>query len=95
MPHLATKASVEAIAAAMPHLATAEALADVRAQVGEVAAQIPGLASKASVEAIAAVIPHLASKADLSATETRMIRWFIGTALTLTTAVFTLAKLVH
>ena len=99
VPSLATKASVDAITAIIPTLAT-------KASVDAIAAIIPTLATKASVDAIAATIPHLATaasvselRAEMSMMETRIIKWFMGTAITLTTlattVAFSIAKLVH
>ena len=70
---------VSAIAATIPHLATAVSVAEVRKEVG----------------AVAATIPNLATKADVSASETAFLRWFIATALTVAALAFTIAKFVH
>ena len=83
-----------------------EAVGGLRGQVDTIAATVPSLATKASVDAIAATIPHLATaasvselRAEMSMMETRIIKWFMGTAITLTTlattVAFSIAKLVH
>jgi hypothetical protein len=88
LPHLATKAAVDSIAAVIPSLAT-------KAAVDSIATVIPSLATKATVDGILATLPHLATKADLSALETKIIKWIIATVLTTAGVVFSIAKLVH
>jgi hypothetical protein len=72
---------------------------ETRLQVASIAATIPSLATEAAVESIAATIPHLATKADLSAMESKLIKWMIATVLTaagLTSSLaFSIAKFVH
>src|SRR5581483_700415 len=46
---------------------------------------------KSENKSIAAIIPHLLTAASLAAAETRIIKWFIGTAASLTALVSTLA----
>jgi hypothetical protein len=71
----------------------------LRTQVDTIAATIPHLATAKSVDAILATLPHLATAASVAAMETRIIKWFIATAATLTalatTVAFSIAKLVH
>ena len=50
---------------------------------------------KSELSRIAAIIPHLATAASLAAAETRIIKWFVATAFTLTTLAFSIAKFVH
>ena len=99
LPHLATAESVARIDAIIPLLATAESVARIEAI-------IPLLATSESVSKIAAVIPHLATAASvadlkgtmeskLSAMESKITRWFVGTAIALTTLAFSIAKFVH
>jgi hypothetical protein len=40
-------------------------------------------------------MPHLATKADLSAMETRLIKWLVGATLSSATLAYSVAKLVH
>ena len=72
---------------------------DLKGQVDTIAATIPHLATAKSIDAILATIPHLATAASLAAMETRIIKWFIATATTLTalatTVAFSIAKFVH
>jgi archaellum component FlaC len=46
------------------------------------------------VSAIKATLPQFATKSDLSAMETRIIKWFIFTAVAIGTLAFSIAKLV-
>lgn len=46
---------------------------------------------EARLDVIEATLLTMATKADLSALETRMIKWFVGTAFTLTTIVASIA----
>jgi len=63
----------------------------------EMAASVSEL--KSENKSIAATIPHLATAASVAAAETRIIKWFLGTAASLTalvsTLAFTIAKFVH
>lgn len=40
-------------------------------------------------------LDHMATKEDVSRLESTLLRWFIGTAISLTTLAFTAAKLIH
>ncbi|MEJ1961550.1 MAG: hypothetical protein WDO56_08410 [Gammaproteobacteria bacterium] len=58
--------------------------------------------TRADVSAIKAVVPHLATKADLSglksdlsALETRIIRWLVGTMIGSVSLAFTVARFVN
>ena len=110
MPHLATKADLEAMKAdiaVIPYLATKADLAELRAEL----AIIPHLATKADVAAVHLAMKAdvaevktdvVAVKADVAAVETRIIKWIIatmlasiGTTLASATLAFTIAKFVH
>jgi hypothetical protein len=99
IPHLATKDDLNELKAAIPHLATKDGLAELKAA-------IPHLATKDGLAEVKAVIPHLATSADLkagigslraeiSAMETRIIKWMVATVLTGVGLAFTIAKFVH
>ena len=103
VPHLATSDGLNELKAVIPHLATRDSL-------NELKAVIPYLATNDGLAEVRAVIPHLATSADLkagigslraeiSAMETRIIKWMIATVLTAvglaTGAAFSLAKFVH
>jgi hypothetical protein len=58
--------------------------------------------TREDVSAIKATLPHLATKAeinalrsDMSAMETRMIRWIVGTTIAVASMAFAIAKVVH
>jgi hypothetical protein len=74
-----TREDMSAIKAAFAHLAT-------KAEVNDL---------KADVSAIKTELPHLATKADVNALETRIIRWFVGTTIAVSSVAFTIAKFVH
>lgn len=40
-------------------------------------------------------LDHMATKEDVSKLESTLLRWFIGTAISLTALAFTAAKLIH
>jgi hypothetical protein len=40
-------------------------------------------------------MPHLATKTDLSAMETRLIKWLVGATLSSATLAYSVAKFVH
>lgn len=88
------RGQVDTIAATIPHLATAKSVSDFRAEVAESHSEL-----KAQMRGIQATIPHLATAASVAAMETRIIKWFIATATTLTalatTVAFSIAKFVH
>ena len=42
---------------------------------------------------LSAVIPHLATKADVSALETSIIKWFVGTVIASAALTFGIVKL--
>jgi hypothetical protein len=94
LPHLATKASVDAIVSILPHLAT-------KASVDAIVSILPHLATAASVSELKSELAGsiAAVRSDMSAMETRIIKWFITTAITLTTlattVAFSIAKFVH
>ncbi|MHA4868166.1 hypothetical protein ACXZ1M_10710 [Duganella sp. PWIR1] len=54
---------------------------------------------EARLDVIEAQLTHMATKADLAALETRLIKWFIGTAFAITTVMagvaVAVAKLIH
>ena len=50
---------------------------------------------RVQVSSIAATVQHMATKADLSAMETKIIKWMIATVLTAVGLAFTIAKFVH
>lgn len=50
---------------------------------------------RADLAGFKAMLSQFATKAELHAMETRIIKWFIGTAVTLTTLAFAIAKLVN
>jgi len=102
------KTQVASIAANMPHLATAKSVSDLRTEMSNLRTEMKENMSdlrseltasisevKSEVSRIAGIIPHLATAASVSALETRMIRWFVGTATTLTALAFSIAKFVH
>jgi hypothetical protein len=47
------------------------------------------------VREIKGALPHLATRADLHAHETRILRWLIGTVITVATLAFSIAKFVN
>jgi hypothetical protein len=58
--------------------------------------------TREDVSAIKATLPHLATKAevkdlkaDISSLETRIIRWIVGTTITVASVAFTIAKFVN
>src|SRR5581483_3905625 len=67
------RAQVGAIAATLPHLATAESVAKLRSdltnEIKGIAATMPGLATAESVSKIEAVIPRLATAESVSKIE--------------------------
>jgi hypothetical protein len=98
--------SVTKIEATLPHLATAASVAELRSELTNeikgVTTVIPHLATAESVAKIAAIIPHLATaasvmamEAKISAMESKIIKWFVGTAIALTTLAFSIARFVH
>ena len=52
-------------------------------------------AAKADLASVKAIIPTLATKADLAMLESTLLKWFIGTALTLAGIAFVIARFVH
>jgi predicted nucleic acid-binding Zn-ribbon protein len=54
---------------------------------------------EARLDVIESRLEHMATKADLAALETRMLKWFVGTAITMSTVTGTLAfaaaKFIH
>jgi hypothetical protein len=51
-------------------------------------------AIESSVASIAATLPHLATKADVSSSETSVIKWMVGTVLAGMALAFGIAKYV-
>ncbi len=51
-------------------------------------------AIRADLSAVAAVLPHLSTKAEISALETAMIKWIIGTVISTGALAFAIAKFV-
>lgn len=89
------RSEVSAISATIPHLATAASVADVRTEIASVRTEIAGVRTE-----IAGVRTEIKTeiadvKTLIASKETVMIRWFIGTALTLAGVAFSLAKFVH
>jgi hypothetical protein len=66
--------------------ATAASIADLKKEVGAIAAMIPHLATAASVSEL---------KARMSTMETRIIKWMFATGLVSTGLACAIAKLVH
>ena len=109
LPTLATAASVSEIAAVMPHLATKADVLAAKADVAELKTDMSAV--KADVAAlktdVAAVKSDVAAvrtevlavkadvRADISALETKIIKWFVSTTLTAVALAFTIAKVVH
>ena len=50
---------------------------------------------KADLSGIKAQLPYLAAKSDVSDMKASMIQWMVGTTITATALVFTIAKLIH
>ena len=103
MPHLATAKSVSDLRTEMKE-SLFELRTDLMASISEVKSELGDFKSevksefgevKSEISRIAAIIPHLATAASVSALETRMIKWFVGTAITLTALAFSIAKFVH
>jgi hypothetical protein len=61
-------------------------LTEARIDIGAIKATLPHLATKADMNGV---------KSDLSALETRLIRWLVGTTLAAVSAAFTIAKFVQ
>jgi hypothetical protein len=76
------------IEAALPALAAKTDLARIEAV-------LPAFATKADLARIEAILPTFATKADLAVLESTMLKWFVGTALTLTSIAFAIARFVH
>jgi hypothetical protein len=76
-----THADVSAIKAQIPHLATKADLQGVRTELQEVRIEI-----RTDIAQL---------RGEFHAFQTRMIQWFVGTAIALTTCCFTLLKLMH
>jgi hypothetical protein len=108
------RSQVSAILAVIPHLATKADVADVRAAVGQVHADVMaaigkvnadlsaaiGKVSADSTAAVGKVSADLAAaigqfKADVAAVETRIIKWIVATVLASAGLAFTIAKFVH
>jgi glutathione S-transferase len=70
----------------------AERLARLETRVELIASQI---ATHATQMATKADIAQMATKADIAALETRMVKWFVGTAVTLAGLAFAAGKFVH
>jgi hypothetical protein len=77
---------VSAIKGAFIHLATKAALNELKADVREIRVTLPHLATKSEINGV---------RLDLSALETRVIRWSVGTMIATMSAAFTIAKFVH
>lgn len=90
------KVQVRGIAATM---ATKDDLNDLRVQVNGIAATMATKDElndlRVQVSGIGASIQFMATKADLSAMETKIIKWMIATVLTAVGLAFTIAKFVH
>jgi hypothetical protein len=109
IPHLATKADVADVRAAV-----VEARADVLEQVGQVRADLPAQVGQVRTD-LTAQIGHLRAdlaaqigelradlsaglgqaQANLAAAETAIIKWIIATVLASAALAFTIAKFVH
>jgi hypothetical protein len=73
---------------------------DILKRLGNVEAAVSDI--KADVSGISATASHLATKAELttlgaqvSAMESRLIHWFVGTAMALTALAYVIAKAVN
>jgi hypothetical protein len=95
------KTEVAFIAANMPHLATAKSVSDLRTEMKDSMSDLKSelvasdTALKSEVSRIGAVIPHLATADSVSRLESSILKWFVGTAITLTALAFSIAKFVH
>lgn len=104
------RVQVSGIAGTLPYLATKDEIKEVRGDISAIAANIPHLAPKSELSGVVATLPHLATSADvkagfgslraeISAMETRIIKWIIATVLTTAGLVaglaFSIAKFVH
>jgi chromosome segregation ATPase len=76
----------------------------IHSDVSAIKAQIPHLAIKADLQEVKTALQEVRTevKADIAqlrgefhAFQTRMIQWFVGTAIAVTTACFTLFKMMH
>jgi hypothetical protein len=67
-------------------------VAGTREDVSAIKATLPHLATKADVAGTKADINELRS--DMSAMETRIIRWIVGTTIAVASVAFTIAKFV-
>lgn len=88
--------AVTEIRAILPFLATKEDVQNVRAELG---AQIQSVKGELGVQ-IQAVEGRLGKeiqsvRADMNATETRILRWMVTTAITCAALAFSIAKFVH
>jgi hypothetical protein len=88
IPHLATAASVAEILAVTPHLATK---ADLKAEIGSVRAEIGGV--RAEVADVRTAVAKVETK--VASMETKIIKWFIATSLTTAGLAFAIAKIIH
>ena len=95
---------VRAISATLPSLATAVSVSNLRAEVTAIAAGIPHLATKADLKAeVGSVRTEIADvrtavaevRIELASMETKIIKWFIATGITVGGLAFTIAKFVH
>jgi hypothetical protein len=66
---------------------------DVLQRLGAVESSLSAL--RIEVSGITATVPHLATKADLSAMETKIIKWIIATVIATAGVAFSIAKFVH
>jgi hypothetical protein len=87
IPHLATKADVADVRAAV-----AEARADVLEQVGQVRADLSAQIGELRADLSAGLGQ---AQANLAAAETAIIKWIIATVLASAALAFTIAKFVH
>ncbi len=107
IPHLATKADLEGLAARtqadLDNFATqmkadlGNLAAQTKQDLGNLAAQSQSDIGKlaAQMHGFAAQLPHLATKGDLGRMEASIIRWLVGTSIAIAGLAFAIAKFVH
>jgi hypothetical protein len=97
------RSQVSAILAVIPHLATKADVADVRAAIGELRADMAAAIGELRADmaaAIGGVRADMAAaiggvRAEVAAVEAAIIKWIVATVLTTAALAFTIAKFVH
>jgi hypothetical protein len=79
-----TRSDVNAIKAVLPYLATKEDIGLVKAEINSVRAEIGSVSAESH-----------SIRAEISAAETRLTRWMVGTLFLAASAAFGFAKLVN